>query len=95
MLNYKWTLFVCSVNNLHQELLMSLRPYATFFLTSVSIVGALILAFTKDVDITMLLPTLLGIYVSGKATERVSAHYNARSDPNADTAEVIKSVSDS
>jgi len=46
---------------------MKLKPYATFVLTLISIVGSLVLAFTKDTDVTMLLPTLLGIYVSAKA----------------------------
>lgn len=68
---------------------MNIKPYMTALLTLISIVGILALAFIRDVDIQILLPTVLGIYVGGKTTQKVSAHINARGDTVANTEHVI------
>lgn len=64
----------------------------SFLLTLLCIVGSLTLAFVKDLDVTMLLPALLGIYVTKRATEKVSAHVNARKDVDADLSDIIKTL---
>jgi len=69
---------------------VNLRLYATFILTFISIIGALGLAYFKDVDIVVLLPSILGIYVSGQSVGRVSAQWAASKDGTADTQQVIK-----
>jgi heme O synthase-like polyprenyltransferase len=69
---------------------MKIKPYATFLLALISIVGSLVLAFAKNTDITVLLPTLLGIYIGAKAGVTANSHWAASKDSNADTSSVIK-----
>jgi len=66
--------------------MIPLKSYMTALLTLISICGILALAFIKNVDIQILLPTILGIYVGGKTTQKVSAHINA---DNGEKAKVI------
>lgn len=69
---------------------MFLKPYATFILTLISIIGSLVLAFSKNTDISVLLPTLLGIYVGAKAGVTANGHWAASKDKEADTTSVIE-----
>lgn len=64
----------------------------SFILTFICISGSIALAFKKDVDLSLLLPSLLGIYVTGRTSEKVSAHFNARKDEDADLADIIKTL---
>jgi hypothetical protein len=70
-----------------------MKNYLSFLLTLISILGALGLAYFKGVDVSSLLPTLLGIYVVSKSTEKSAMAWAASSDPKADTGEVIKEMS--
>ena len=70
-----------------------MKNYLSFLLTLISILGALGLAYFKGVDVSSLLPTLLGIYVVSKATEKSSMVWAASKDANANSGEVIKEMS--
>lgn len=69
---------------------INIKAYATMIMTFICIVGALALAFVKDVDITTLLPTILGIYVGAKAAVAGNGAWAASKDMNCDTASIIK-----
>jgi uncharacterized membrane protein YfcA len=71
-----------------------LAPFRGFFLTLISIVGLIALAFYKDIDITMALPAVLGLYLGAKTSEKASAHFAASRDPSCNTAEVIAAVTE-
>jgi hypothetical protein len=73
----------------------SLKNYLSFWLTFLCILGALGLAYTKGLDITMLLPSLLGIYITNRTAEKASAHWAASKDQSADTEKVIEMISGS
>jgi hypothetical protein len=60
----------------------------SFILCLIALVGALGLAYGKGVDVSMLVPTILGLYITGRTTEKVSAHMNARMDSDADFEKV-------
>lgn len=70
------------------------KGYGTFFLTLISIIGSLALAFSKDVDVSILLPSLLGIYVGVHGGVKASNTWAASKDQNADTNKVISENSD-
>lgn len=70
-----------------------MKNYLSFLLTLISILGALGLAYFKGVDITSLLPTLLGIYIVSKTTEKSNMIWAASKDPQSNTQEVIKEMS--
>jgi len=74
--------------------LKSLAPFRGFFLTFISVIGLFVLAFEKGVDITVALPTILGIYLGAKTSEKASAHWAASRDPSTSTAEVIANVTE-
>ncbi len=69
---------------------MLLKPYATFILALISIVGSLVLAFTRNTDVSTLLPTLLGIYIGAKAGVTANGHWAASKDKDANTTSVIE-----
>lgn len=60
-----------------------------FTLCSVALLGSLALGFVKDLDVNLLIPAILGIYITGRTTEKVSAHYNARQDVDADVEKIV------
>lgn len=64
----------------------------SFILTLLSIIGIFVLAWYKNLDVQMLLPSVLGIYVLGRTTTNVSATWAASKDPNADTLKVVEMV---
>lgn len=64
----------------------------SFILTLLSIVGVFVLAWYKNIDIQMLLPSILGIYVIGRTTSSVSTTWAASKDPNADTLKAIEMI---
>jgi len=66
-----------------------LKNKLSFVLTLLSILGVLALAWFKAINIEILLPSLLGIYVAGRTAHKVSAGIAASKDPNANTAEVL------
>jgi len=66
-----------------------MKAYLGFILTLISIVGCLTLCWFKGIDISLTLPTLLGIYISGKTVERTAAVMSVAKDPAADTRQVI------
>lgn len=63
-----------------------------FVITLVSVVGLIGLAWFKGVDITMALPTVVGLYLTGRTASAVSHVWAASKDPNADTAEIVKEL---
>lgn len=62
----------------------------SFILTLLSLIGIFALAWHKDLDIQMLLPSVLAIYVLGRTTTNVSTAWAASKDPNADTLKAIE-----
>lgn len=64
----------------------------SFLLTFISVIGVLLLAWFKNVDIQVLLPSVLGIYIVGRTTTNVSTAWAASKDPQADTLKVCEMV---
>jgi len=62
----------------------------SFILCLIGTLGTLFLAYTKGIDIELLLPTIIGIYVTGRTSQKISAHYNARQDTDADVVDIIR-----
>jgi hypothetical protein len=73
--------------------LAAIKSYLSFWLTFLSISGSLYLGYTKGIDLTVLLPALLGIYVTNRTAEKVSTHWAASKDADADTEKVIEMIS--
>ena len=70
-----------------------LKDNRGFVLTLICICGSLVLKSQgRDLDLDILLPSILGIYITGRTSEKVSAHINSRLDPDADLADVIKTL---
>jgi hypothetical protein len=67
----------------------------TFLMCAVSIVGVIGLNFYNGLDISILLPTIIGIYATSRTTQKVSAHYNARQDTDSDLDNIIKTMDNS
>jgi len=63
-----------------------------YTLAVVSVLGVLALAWFKSVDISMLLPTILGLYWGGHAAQNISTGWALSKDPNADTAAGIDNM---
>lgn len=68
------------------------RNILGWLLCAGSLVGVFALAFTceKGVDLTLLVPAILGVYISGESVKRVGTVMAAAKDPNADTEDVIR-----
>ena len=64
----------------------------SFILTLSSILGIFVLAWFKNLDIQMLLPSVLGIYVIGRTTTNVSTAWAASKDPQADTMKAVELI---
>jgi heme O synthase-like polyprenyltransferase len=63
-----------------------------FILTFISVMGLLLLAWFKDVDIEMSLPTVLAIYLGGRTAAAMSHVWAASKDEKADTVATIKEL---
>ena len=64
----------------------------SFLLCAAALLGVLMLLWWGKIPGTsadFLIPALLSIYIGGESAKKISAHYNARLDPDADTAGVI------
>ena len=64
----------------------------SFILTLISVIGLLALAWFKNVDLQMLLPSVLGIYILGRTTTSVSSAWAASKDPHANTLEALQII---
>jgi hypothetical protein len=74
---------------------MDFASNRSFLLTTLTIVGALTLAFIRpgtETAVLTTLPVLLAAYVGAKATEKVMSVKEAAKDPECDTADVIKNT---
>lgn len=71
-----------------------MKNYLSFWLTLISVVGVLVAHFVLGTDIELLLPTILGIYITNRTAGKVSAHMASAKDPQSDTDSLIKSVDD-
>lgn len=69
-----------------------LSQNGAFFLSFISILGAMVLALKKDSDINSLLPTLLGLYLGHQASRAISSVVAASRDAGANTNEAIRDV---
>lgn len=68
---------------------MKLRDNRSFLLTFISTVGVLILGY-RGTDIAILLPTILGLYITNRSAQKVSAHWATSKNP--DCHDAIKSI---
>lgn len=64
----------------------------SFLLTFISVIGIFLLAWFKDVDIQVLLPSVLGMYILGRTTTNVSTAWAASRDPGADTLKAVEMI---
>lgn len=62
----------------------------SFILTLISLIGVFALAWSKDLDIQMLLPSVLAIYVLGRTATSVSSVWAVSRDPAADTMKAVE-----
>ncbi len=62
----------------------------SFLLTFISMIGLFALAWFKGTDIETMLPTILGMYILGRAGSKISYVWAASKDPNADTVSAIE-----
>jgi hypothetical protein len=67
-----------------------LKNNLSFVLSLVATLGLLVLAFFKDVDISMTLPAIVTGYVLGRAGNKASNVWAASKDPGADTINAIE-----
>ena len=68
--------------------------YLSFILTTLSLIGFFALAFFKNVDVGMSIPTIIGIYITNRTAVKFSAHRAASADPEVNTTQVIESTDD-
>lgn len=64
----------------------------SFILCLLALLGVLALLWWGKVpgaSADFLIPAILGVYITGESAKKISAHYNARLDSDADTAVVI------
>lgn len=71
------------------------RNLLGWILCAGALVGVFVLAFTceKPMDLTILVPAILGVYVSGEAAKRVGTVMAAARDPSADLESIVRVVS--
>jgi hypothetical protein len=69
-----------------------MKSKLSFILTLISVIGIFILAWFKNIDIQMLLPSVLGIYIIGRTTTNVSTAWAASKDPQADTIKACEMI---
>lgn len=64
----------------------------SFVLCAAALLGVLALLWWGKIPGTsadFLIPAILGVYITGESAKKISAHYNARVDADADTAAII------
>lgn len=64
----------------------------SFLLTFISVIGVLLLAWFKDVNIDLLLPTILATYILGRTSTNISTVWAVSRDPKADTIKAAQMV---
>ncbi|CAB5221402.1 hypothetical protein UFOVP244_155 [uncultured Caudovirales phage] len=69
---------------------ISVTQHLSFIITLVCVVGILALAFYRNLDLSSLLPTILGLYLGARTIDKTNVAWAASKDPKADTAKVIK-----
>lgn len=69
-----------------------MKSKLSFLLTLISVIGIFVLAWFKNIDIQVLLPSVLAIYIVGRTTTNVSTAWAASKDPQADTLKVCEMV---
>jgi hypothetical protein len=62
----------------------------SFLLTFISVVGLFLLAWFKNVDVQIMLPSVLGVYIVGRTTTNISSAWAASKDTNANTVQAIQ-----
>ena len=70
------------------------RTYAGFIVTVGSICGLLAMAFFRDMDTSMAIVSVAGLYLGSKAAKEGSAHWAASKDGSADTNETIHKLNE-
>jgi hypothetical protein len=70
------------------------KMHLSFVLSLIALLGVLALAWYKGVNLDILLPSILGIYIVGKSVQKMSGHWAASKDPNANTTEIIEKLED-
>ena len=68
------------------------KNYLSFVLCFTALLGTLALGYLKEIDVGFLIPAILGVYVSGRTTEKVMTIQAAANDPTASTEKVIGMV---
>jgi hypothetical protein len=68
----------------------TMKNKMSFILTFISVVGCLLLAWFKNVNIEIMLPSILAIYIIGRTTAAASNVWAASRDPSADTIKAIE-----
>lgn len=63
-----------------------------YTLAVASVLGLLALAWFKGTDISLMLPSILGLYWGGHTAQNISAGWALSKDPNADTAAGIDNM---
>lgn len=69
-----------------------MKSKLSFLLTLISVIGIFILAWFKNIDIQVLLPSILGIYIAGRTTTNVSTAWAVSKDPQADTMKACEMI---
>lgn len=67
----------------------------SFILTFISVIGVLMLAWFKNVNIDLLLPTILATYILGRTSTNISTVWAASKDPKADTIRAAQMIDNS
>lgn len=71
-----------------------MRGYLLFWMCFTSLIGVFGLAYFKQVDIQILLPSILTIYAVHSGARQISAQYQARMADDVDTKSVLDSHND-
>lgn len=69
-----------------------MKSKLSFILTFISVIGIFLLAWYRNINIEILLPSVLGIYILGRTTTNVSTAWAASRDPNADTLKACELI---
>lgn len=75
-----------------QKSMELIRTKLGFIITLISVVGLLLLAWFKGVDISMSLPTIIGLYLVGRSATSISHVWAVSKDEKADTVETIREL---
>ena len=69
-----------------------MKSKLSFILTFISVMGIFLLAWYRNINIEVLLPSVLGIYILGRTTTNVSTALAASRDPSADTIKACEMI---